>query len=213
MGKETETTSPDPETVCQEDNGKVNPPEKIVRKRKFTWTPKRKEAFKKCVEANRKRKKDHGKEDNLASPPPKTSKPHKSPSRPQDESDTTTTTTTQERSSSSDDEITVSTSSSSSSMSSDSDSDSESEGEKACSKPKSRRCKTSKKTSKKARKSYSRKKTSGGKKEILGTLKKMKKMIRRRNSKETTKQSFEDNDPDPVSDNNTYSHFPLFRYI
>lgn len=35
---------------------KVNPPEKVVRKRKFTWTPKRKEAFQKCVEANRKRK-------------------------------------------------------------------------------------------------------------------------------------------------------------
>ena len=71
MGKETEAASPDPETVCPEDNGKVNPPEKIVRKRKFTWTPKRKEAFKKCVEANRKRKKDHGKEDKLAPPPPK----------------------------------------------------------------------------------------------------------------------------------------------
>lgn len=36
-------------------NGKINPPENNVRKRKFTWTQKRKEAFQKCVEANKKR--------------------------------------------------------------------------------------------------------------------------------------------------------------
>lgn len=56
------------ETVCQHEitpvhekeqsipqNGKINPPENNVRKRKFTWTPKRKEAFQKCIEANKKR--------------------------------------------------------------------------------------------------------------------------------------------------------------
>lgn len=58
MEKEKKENQPENKTVCEEEipnNGKINPPERNVRKRKFTWTPKRKEAFQKCIEANRQR--------------------------------------------------------------------------------------------------------------------------------------------------------------
>ena len=59
--KESETVcEPENSSIHEKDqsipqNGKINPPENNVRKRKFTWTPKRKEAFQKCIEANKKR--------------------------------------------------------------------------------------------------------------------------------------------------------------
>ena len=190
--KEKEESEIESETVCHADNGKVNPTEKIVRKRKFSWTPKRKEAFKKCVEANRKRKKDQecASSPSVSSPlatlhsssavaptaPTKRSRPPTSSTKHNDNDDDDLGCTTSESSSSSTEIASSSSSSSSMSSSTDPDSDSDSDnGRNENSKSRAKRHSKNKNTSRKSKKAFSRKKKAGEKKQILGTLKKMKK--------------------------------------
>lgn len=115
MGEEPQQNE-ESKTVCAKEevpnNGKINPPERNVRKRKFTWTEKRKEAFQKCIEANRKR--ILNKKENGETKPPILEQPQQKPQKQEEDAESISSSS-------------ASTSSSSSSSSSNSSSDSDSE--------------------------------------------------------------------------------------